>query len=126
MSGGSGGSTGLVPNGVRVLSAKGGFKGPGAMGPLGMPRSYSGNGGAGIVAAVSFSEDPAALKATGGGGGAGGKGGTAKGVLLNEGKSEKLYWLPGIVSTGGPLNGSAMPVANNELPCGIVPNLATS
>src|ERR1700735_2190145 len=93
MAGGSGGSGGVVSYGVRVLIAKGGFRGePRAIGPIGMLTSYSGNGGAGTGGAVSFSEDPAALKATtGAGGGGGGNGGTAKGVLLNDGKSEKLY-----------------------------------
>ena len=56
------------------------------MGPIGIVTSYSGNGGAGTVGAVSFSDDPAALKTI-----SGAVGGTPKGVLLNDGKSEKLY-----------------------------------
>jgi hypothetical protein len=86
--------------GVRVLSVNGGLKGPAGMAPIGTVRSYWGNGVAGTVGAVRFSDDPAALKTI-----PGGPGGTPKGVLLNDGKSEKLYWLPGIVSTGGPVKG---------------------
>src|SRR5580693_1184054 len=86
---GSGGSGGLVLNGVRVLSVKGGLKGPAGMGPIGTLTSYWGNGVAGTVGAVSFSDDPAALKTIPGG--IGTVGGTPKGVLLNDGKSEKLY-----------------------------------
>src|ERR1022692_638696 len=85
MSAGSAGSGGVVSNGVRVLSTKGGLTGPGGMGPIGTPRSYWGNGGAGTVGAVSFSDDPAALKTT-----PGAVGGTPKGVLLNDGKDFAL------------------------------------
>jgi hypothetical protein len=86
---GSGDSGGLVLNGVRVLSVKGGLKGPAGMGPIGTLTSYWGNGVAGTVGAVSFSDDPAALKTIPGG--IGTVGGTPKGVLLNDGKREKLY-----------------------------------
>jgi len=89
MFGGSGGSGGVVSNGVRVFRVKGGLDGPGGMGPIGTLRSYCGNGVAGTVGAVSFSDDPAALKTIPGGVGA--VGGTPKGVLLNDGNSEKLY-----------------------------------
>jgi hypothetical protein len=91
---GSGGSGGLVSYGVRVFSVNGGLKGPAAMGPIGTLTSYCGNGVAGTVGAVSFSDDPAALKTIAGGGGTiggPGNGGTPKGVLLNDGKREKLY-----------------------------------
>lgn len=83
---GNGGSAGTVSNGVRVLSVKGGLKGPGGMGPIGTVISYCGNGVAGTVGAVSFSDEPAALNTI-----AGAVGGTANGVLLKEGKRENRY-----------------------------------
>ena len=89
MFGGSGGSGGVVSYGVRVLRVKGGLNGPKGMGPTGTLTSYWGKGVAGTVGAVSCSDDPAALKTIPGG--VGTVGGTAKGVLLNDGKSEKLY-----------------------------------
>ena len=84
------------------------------MGPIGTLKSYCGNAGAGgtTVGAVSASEDPAALNTI-----PGAVGGAPKGVLLNDGKREKLYWLPpGTVNTGGPVKGSAIPSANSALP----------
>ncbi len=85
---GNGGSGGLVLNGVRVFRVKGGLWGPGGIGPIGTPRSYGGNGAAGTVGAVSFSDDPAALKTIPGG--VGTVGGTAKGVLLNDGEGREI------------------------------------
>src|SRR5271163_3413446 len=86
---GSGGSVGVVSKGVRVLSVKGGLNGPAGIGPIGTVKSYCGKGVAGTVGAVSFSDEPAALKTIPGGTGT--VGGTANGVLLNDGKSEKAY-----------------------------------
>src|SRR5277367_327281 len=82
---GSGGSGGVVSKGVRVLSVKGGLEGPRGIGPIGMVKSYWGKGGAGTVGAVSFSDEPEALKTPPGGTGT--VGGTANGVLLNDGNN---------------------------------------
>ena len=111
---GSGGSGGLVLNGVRVLSMNGGLNGPDGIGPIGTLISYIGNGVAGTVGTVKASDEPAALITIPGD--AGTVGGTPNGVLLNDGNREKAYWLPGMVSTGAPVNGSAIPWASTEFP----------
>jgi hypothetical protein len=110
---GSAGSGGSVPNGVRglVLLAA-------------TLRSYWVKATAlGVFAAVVFSSDPAALMS--GPGGVGAVGVVAKGVLLNEGNSDPVYCAAAVVSTGGPVKGSAVPCASIALPCGIEAMRAT-
>src|ERR1700733_11500894 len=95
---GRGGS--VVPKGVLGLAAE-----------VAVARSYWVKPGGGT--AVSASEEPAALRI-----GAATVGGVGNGVLLNDGNCEKAYCAPGVVSTGSPVKGVAMPCASKELPCG--------